>query len=107
MSRMTRRLILSALAALCAGPATAETLRCRSVNGNVTCAGSGATSCQTVDGRTTCVANGIRQEFGAGAPRGLSVERAGPGARLSLRREEGRLRIERRDEHALDLDDLD
>jgi hypothetical protein len=49
--------------------AMAETLRCRSVNGNVTCAGSGAVSCQTVDGRTVCVGGGgaLVQRFG-GAP---------------------------------------
>lgn len=107
MSRMTRRLMLPALALLCAGPGLAETLQCRSVNGNVTCAGSGAVSCQTVDGRTTCTSGGIRQEFGAAASRDLSVERAGPGGRLSLRREGGRLRIEREGERTLAPDDLD
>ena len=68
-------LLAAALAAsLSFGPATAETLRCRSVNGNTTCAGSGAVSCQTVNGRTTCVSGGggIVQQFGgtpaSGAP---------------------------------------
>jgi len=49
-------------------PASAETLRCRSVNGNVTCAGSGGVSCQTVDGKKVCVSGGgdVVQEFGGG-----------------------------------------
>ena len=36
------------------------------MNGNTTCAGSGAVSCQTINGRTTCVSGngGIVQQFG-------------------------------------------
>ena len=34
------------------GSAFAGSLHCRSVNGNVSCAGAGGTSCQTVDGKT-------------------------------------------------------
>jgi hypothetical protein len=51
-------------------PASAETLRCRSVNGNLTCAGSGGVSCQTVDGHKVCVSGGgdVVQEFGGGDP---------------------------------------
>ncbi len=50
--------------------ASAGTLRCRSVNGNVTCSGSGAISCQTVNGRTVCVGGhgDVVQSFGAGSP---------------------------------------
>src|SRR4051812_40187467 len=47
-------LLAAAVAAILCGPAAADSLRCRSVDGNVTCAGPGATSCQTVDGRTVC-----------------------------------------------------
>ncbi|MDN3568499.1 hypothetical protein ACFQY5_16560 [Paeniroseomonas aquatica] len=70
MSRITRRALLASLALGCIAAAQAETLRCRSVNGNVTCAGSGAVACQTVNGRTICSSGGIVQEFGArpGAP---------------------------------------
>ena len=107
----------TALAAvLLCGPAFAGSLRCRSVNGNVSCAGSGGTSCQTVDGRTVCVGgNGDAvQVFGGQpppdppdlggdggtaddgpappvppAPR-LRIERDGPGAGRLLLRREGR-----------------
>ena len=67
---MTHRspvLMLAALAALGCGLAVrAETLQCRSVNGNLTCAGSGGVSCQTVNGRTTCVGGqgAVIQSFG-------------------------------------------
>src|SRR4051812_1483491 len=47
-------LAAAAMAAIPCGPAAAGPLRCRSVDGNVTCAGPGAASCQTVDGRTVC-----------------------------------------------------
>jgi hypothetical protein len=51
-------------------PASAEALRCRSFNGNVTCAGPGAASCQTVDGTTVCVGGDgdAVQVFGNGKP---------------------------------------
>lgn len=54
---------------LAAASASAETLRCRSLNGNTTCSGSGAVSCQTVNGRTICVGGhgAAVQSFG-GAP---------------------------------------
>ena len=59
-------LLAASLAVLAAAPALAETLRCRSVNGNVTCSGSGAFSCQTVNGRTTCIGGdgAVVQQFG-------------------------------------------
>jgi hypothetical protein len=128
MLPVTRRLLLATLAACCAAPAFAETLRCQSVNGNVTCAGSGAVSCQTVDGRTTCVSGGGRvvQQFGSAgssppvvepeepddredgppprpAGRHLSIERQGPAGRLSLERDGNRLRL-RTERLAIDLD---
>ena len=129
MSPVTRRLLLASLAACCTAPALAETLRCRSVNGNVTCAGSGAVSCQTVDGRTTCVSGGgqVVQQFGSSgaappaiepdepddrddappppprAGRRLSIERQGPAGRLWLERDGSRLRL-RTDRLAIDLD---
>jgi hypothetical protein len=59
--------IALALMAACAS-ASAESLRCRSVNGNVTCSGSGAVSCQTINGRTVCVGGhgDVVQSFGGG-----------------------------------------
>lgn len=67
MTRPSRRLMILLL--LGCMPAAAETLHCRSINGNVTCSGDGGVSCQTVNGRTTCVGGGgsVVQEFG-GAP---------------------------------------
>lgn len=58
--------VAAALASL-ALPAVAGSLSCRSVNGNVVCAGPGATSCQTVDGRTVCTSGDgdVVQSFGA------------------------------------------
>jgi len=70
MSQPFRILPLAALAlAVVAAPAMAGTLRCRSVNGNVTCSGDGAVSCQTVNGRTVCVGGGgsAVQSFGGSA----------------------------------------
>ena len=109
------------LAAL-TGQAAAGSLACRSINGNVVCAGPGGTSCQTVDGRTECVSatGDVRQSFGgptgevpetpdaegaeaeapdataesAPMPRRL-VERPGPGGRaISVVRDGRRLRVE-------------
>jgi hypothetical protein len=60
------------LAALICASASADTLRCRSFNGNVTCAGSGGASCQTVNGRTVCTSGrgDVVQSFGATTPPG-------------------------------------
>jgi hypothetical protein len=61
--------VLALLSApLWAAPASAETLRCQSVNGNVNCAGSNGVACQTVNGKKTCVSgNGdVVQSFGKG-----------------------------------------
>jgi hypothetical protein len=65
--------------AACAS-ASAGTLRCRSVNGNVTCSGSGAVSCQTVNGRTVCVGGhgDVVQSFGGGAPRPEEMQKLDP-----------------------------
>jgi hypothetical protein len=68
-----------------AAPSHAEALTCRSVDGNVVCAGRGGSACQTINGRTTCVkgpdmacdrvagrttcSNGSAvQSYGSGAP---------------------------------------
>ena len=65
------RLVPAAALALLAwsGTAAAGSLACRSVNGNVVCAGPQGTSCQTVDGRTECVSGSgdVRQSFGGAA----------------------------------------
>ncbi|RAI58809.1 hypothetical protein [Roseicella frigidaeris] len=115
---MHRALRLASLLLLGAGPlcqpAMAETLQCHSVNGNVTCSGSGGTSCQTVDGRTVCVSGkgDVVQEFGNRAPdqagqpaaRRLWLERQGAAGRLQLDREAGKLRL-RTERLDLDLED--
>lgn len=71
--------VLILTAAACAS-ASADTLRCRSVNGNITCSGSGAVSCQTVNGRTVCVGGhgDVVQSFGAGAPKPGAMQKIGP-----------------------------
>ena len=59
-----------ALLAILACPimASAETLRCQSVNGNVNCAGSDGVACQTINGKKTCVSGhgDVMQSFGPG-----------------------------------------
>jgi len=54
----------------CGVSASAETLRCQSVNGNLNCAGSSGVSCQTVNGKTVCVSGhgDVVQSFGDGPP---------------------------------------
>ncbi len=49
--------------------ASAETMRCQSVNGNLNCAGSSGVSCQTVNGKTVCVSGhgDVVQSFGNGS----------------------------------------
>jgi hypothetical protein len=64
-------ILLVAMALLSVGaPAGAAALRCRALNGNVTCAGDGAASCQTVDGRTVCASGdgAAAQSFGGPPP---------------------------------------
>jgi hypothetical protein len=52
----------------CVAPASAESLRCQSVNGNLNCAGSDGVACQTVNGKKTCVSGhgDVVQSFGKG-----------------------------------------
>lgn len=52
------------------GAAAADSLSCRSINGNVTCAAPNARSCQTVDGRTVCTSGrgDAVQSFGGASP---------------------------------------
>ncbi len=56
MPYLSRRIacVLIALSAYGAA-ASADTMRCQTVNGNTTCAGSSGVSCQTINGRKTCV----------------------------------------------------
>src|SRR3954453_592194 len=126
MTRPSRRLMVFLL--LGCTPATAETLQCRSINGNIICAGNGAVSCQTVNGRTVCIGSGgsIVQEFGS-APgrrmppdadespeerlgerpqpraRQLAIERRGPVGFLSIERDGTRLRL-RTEQLSIDRD---
>ncbi len=76
MSRCSQPAIFAALAMLwCGVSASAETLRCQSVNGNLNCAGSGGVSCQTVDGKKVCTSGhgDVVQSFGGGSPAGHAV----------------------------------
>ena len=62
-----RTAIFAALSILCCGlSASAETLRCQSINGNLNCAGSGGVSCQTVNGKQVCISGhgDVVQSFG-------------------------------------------
>ncbi len=67
MSRCSRAATFAALSILCFGvSASADTLRCQSVNGNLNCAGSSGVSCQTVNGKKVCVSGhgDVVQSFG-------------------------------------------
>jgi hypothetical protein len=67
MSHASRAVAFTALSILLGGAsASAETMRCQSINGNVNCAGSGAVSCQTIDGKKVCVSGhgDVVQSFG-------------------------------------------
>jgi hypothetical protein len=118
---MTKRLPLAALIlALPMASAGAESLSCRSVNGNVTCSGSGAVACQTVNGQTTCTGgNGaVVQRFGRSVappvivpdaemdedlpPRLFLDRRSAPG-RMTIERDGTRLRL-RSDRLSIDRD---
>jgi hypothetical protein len=126
MTRPSRRLMVLLL--LGCMPAAAETLQCRLINGNVTCAGDGAVSCQTVNGRTVCIGSGgsIVQEFGSAPGRRmppefgespeerqgerpqlrahqLAIERRGPAGFLSVERDGTRLRL-RTEQLSIDRD---
>jgi hypothetical protein len=82
MSRSSRSAMFAALSILwCGVSASAETLRCQSVNGNLNCAGSGGVSCQTVDGKKVCVSGrgDVVQSFGgrSSSDDGATVEKGG------------------------------
>jgi hypothetical protein len=69
MSHYSRSATLAVLSILwCGVSASAETLRCQSINGNLNCAGSGGVSCQTVNGKKVCVSGhgDVVQSFGGG-----------------------------------------
>jgi hypothetical protein len=69
MTSCARLIIFAVLSIVwCAAPASAETMRCQSVNGNLNCAGSGGVSCQTIDGKKVCTSGhgDVVQSFGKG-----------------------------------------
>jgi len=76
-SRVTALVALSIVG--CGVAASADTLRCQSVNGNLNCAGSNGVSCQTVNGKRVCVSGhgDVVQSFGGGASSDPSDEGAG------------------------------
>jgi hypothetical protein len=82
---MSRRHIATTLAGLsilwCAATASAETLRCQSVNGNVNCTGSGGYACQTVNGHKVCTSGhgDVVQSFGGADASGWSGQAVIPG----------------------------
>jgi hypothetical protein len=76
MFRCSPTAIFVALAMLSSGmSASAETLRCQSVNGNLNCAGSNGVSCQTVNGKKVCVSGhgDVVQSFGNSGSSGGDV----------------------------------
>lgn len=71
MSRRASAVLFVGLSVLSfAASASADTLRCQSVNGNINCAGSSGMSCQTINGKTVCVSGhgDVVQSFGKGSP---------------------------------------
>jgi hypothetical protein len=67
MTSCARAATFAALSVLWFGvSASAETMRCQSVNGNLNCAGSSGVSCQTVNGQKVCVSGhgGVVQSLG-------------------------------------------
>jgi hypothetical protein len=69
MNRCSHAWIFAAVSILwCGVSASAETLRCQSINGNLNCSGSGGAACQTVDGKTVCSSGhgDVVQSFGGG-----------------------------------------
>jgi hypothetical protein len=68
MSRCSRAATFAVISILwCGLSASAESLRCQSVNGNLNCAGPGGVSCQTVNGKKVCISGhgDVVQSFGA------------------------------------------
>lgn len=82
---MSRRHIAATLAGLSilwgATAASAETLRCQSVNGNINCAGSEGYACQTVNGHKVCTSGhgDVVQSFGGADASGWPHRDAIPG----------------------------
>jgi hypothetical protein len=79
MPRCSRAATFAALSILwCGASASADTLRCQSVNGNLNCAGAGGVSCQTIDGKKVCVSGhgDVVQSFGKGSPSDASDDGA-------------------------------
>jgi hypothetical protein len=113
MSRRLHTATFTALSILLIGvSASAETLRCQSVNGNLNCAGSGGVSCQTVDGKKVCVSGhgDVVQSFGnekpdAGTDQGSDDESSDPSTeqRTEPRQSHGRTFILQRDGTSLHL----
>jgi hypothetical protein len=80
MTRCSRAAAFAALSILwCGVSASAETLRCQSVNGNLNCAGSEGVSCQTINGKKVCVSGhgGVVQSFGNAQSPDSSDDEAG------------------------------
>ena len=69
---------LAAAAAVCATPGHAQSLVCRTVDGNTVCAGPDALVCQTVNGKTICTHGSESCEAGGGKDR---CDRDPPAAR--------------------------
>lgn len=87
MSRNCYVVLLCGVTALwCAASSSADTLRCRSLNGNINCAGSTGTSCQTINGKTVCVSRhgDVVQSFGNGSTSDM------PGSETEGANEQGR-----------------
>lgn len=77
MSRCSRAATFAVLSILwCGVSASAETMRCQSVNGNVNCVGSNGVSCQTVNGKKVCISGhgGVVQSFGSSAPPDVTTD---------------------------------
>ena len=69
MSGHTRIAVFALLTIVGSGGfASAESLRCQSINGNLNCSGSSGASCQTINGRTVCISGrgDVVQSFGNG-----------------------------------------
>jgi hypothetical protein len=79
MPRYPHTVMLAVVSSLwCGVSASAETLRCQSLNGNINCAGSSGASCQTVDGKTVCTSGhgDVVQSFGGASKPDVTNEDA-------------------------------
>jgi hypothetical protein len=80
MPKRTHAALLACFSVLwCGVSASADTLRCQSVNGNLNCAGSSGASCQTVNGKTVCISGhgDVVQSFGHSSPPDMSTDDTG------------------------------